>query len=117
MRRTRSLRLRMLGFHFSKSPSGTDLGVAGTVLIPEFGVEAEAEIPQVEMLTLNVPSEVVSQLCTDRDIVTNDRGLEKLGIDRVSLDNPTFGKRDVESETILHNLLTHPTWKLRIVVG
>src|SRR5580704_4091173 len=97
--------LWFFGFHFSKSPSGTDLDMTRTILVPKFGVEAEAEIPQIQMLTLHLPSEVVSQLCAYREIVPNDRRLEKLGINRVGFDDPTPGKWDVESEAILHNLL------------
>ena len=87
------------------------------VLISDFGVEAETQIAQVEMPAFNIPGEVVTNFRANRPITADSRRLEKLGINPISFNYPALGKRNIESQPILHDLLTDPARKLRIVGG
>src|ERR1700693_976650 len=91
--------------------------MARTILVPEFGVEAQTQISQIEILSFHIPSEVMAQLSAYGGIRAYDCRLEELRIDSVDFNDPALGKRDIEPQTILHNLLTHPARKLRIIVG
>jgi len=85
------------------------------VLISDFGVKAETQIAQIEMPAFN--SQVKwSNFRANRPITADSRRLEKLGINFVSF-NYAFGKGNIESQSILHNLRTDPARKLGIVGG
>ena len=60
----------------SKFPCGTDLDMTRTVVVPVFGVEAEAQIPEIEILTFKVTSEVVSHFSAYREVRANCCRLE-----------------------------------------
>ena len=91
--------------------------MARTIVVSEFGIKTKTQVSEIQVLSFNIPGEVAPDLCADRRIGANGGRLEKLCVDPVDFNYPALGKRDIEPQPVLHNLLINPGRKLWVIVG
>ena len=88
--------------------------MTGTKPVSLLGIEAEAEITEIDRDSFVSPNEIPPDFGTKRVIGTNRRRLEVLSIDAVSIKNPVT-KLGGNFHTIFHDLLAHALVEVNIV--